>query len=80
MSQPGTEPGSVSERDRSPVPDAPAPAPSPGGPAAAASTPAVPETLALLETLAERPLSEHPDVYQRAHSRLQQALTEIDDA
>jgi hypothetical protein len=46
----------------------------------AATTPAVAETLGLLDTLADRPLAEHPDIYQRAHTRLQQALAEIDDA
>ena len=33
-----------------------------------------------LESLAERDLVEHPDVYQRIHSELQSALAAIDNA
>ncbi|MCW2657717.1 MAG: hypothetical protein JWR06_1910 [Jatrophihabitans sp.] len=34
----------------------------------------------LLDTLRDRPLAEHPDVYQRIHAELQGALMDIDDA
>ena len=64
MSEPGAESGGPSRDGASPVP----------------SSPAVAETLELLDELAGRPLAEHPDLYQRAHTRLQQALAEIDDA
>ena len=33
-----------------------------------------------LDTIGERDLAEHPDVYQRIHTELQAALTTIDDA
>ena len=33
-----------------------------------------------LETLGERDLAEHPDVYQRIHAELQSALATIDNA
>jgi hypothetical protein len=33
-----------------------------------------------LDTIADRDLAEHPDVYQRIHTELQTALTTIDDA
>ena len=33
-----------------------------------------------LESLGQRELAEHPDVYQRIHAELQSALTTIDDA
>jgi hypothetical protein len=33
-----------------------------------------------LDQLAERPLAEHPEAYERIHSRLQESLTDIDDA
>lgn len=36
--------------------------------------------LAVLDTLGERPLSEHPDVYQQLHADLQATLAEIDSA
>lgn len=64
MSEPGAGSGQPSGNGASPVP----------------SSPAVAETLELLDSLAGRPLADHPDVYQRAHTRLQQALAEIDDA
>jgi hypothetical protein len=48
-------------------------------PIAGRSSP-VASALAELDTLAERELTEHPDVYQRIHSELQSALTAIDDA
>lgn len=38
------------------------------------------EALAALETVSERPLVEHPDVYQEIHTSLQSALTDIDGA
>ena len=38
------------------------------------------ERLAVLDTLAERPLAEHPDVYQQLHADLQATLAEIDSA
>jgi hypothetical protein len=36
--------------------------------------------LASLESLSERPLAEHPDVYQAIHTTLQDALADINDA
>lgn len=33
-----------------------------------------------LDTIADRDLAEHPDVYQRIHTELQAALSTIDDA
>jgi hypothetical protein len=33
-----------------------------------------------LDTIGDRDLAEHPDVYQRIHTELQAALTTIDDA
>jgi hypothetical protein len=38
------------------------------------------EQLAVLDTIAERPLSEHADAYQQIHAALQGALAEIDGA
>ena len=52
-----------------PEPEAPAVAESPGRAA-----------LAELAELAEKPVAEHPGVYQRVHSQLQGALNDIDDA
>lgn len=56
----------------------------PGEPAASGS-PAAPGSpvaaaLAELDTLSDRELAEHPDVYQRIHAELQSALSAIDDA
>lgn len=48
-------------------------------PAAAPQTP-VAAALRELDTLGERDLAEHPDVYQRIHSELQSALASIDNA
>lgn len=63
---------------------------SPGAPSspaapAASSSPAVADSpvaaaLAELDTLSDRELAEHPDVYQRIHAELQSALSAIDDA
>jgi hypothetical protein len=36
--------------------------------------------LAVLDGLADRPLVEHPDVFQGLHAHLQAALAEIDSA
>ena len=36
--------------------------------------------LAELDALGEQPVAEHPAVYQRVHSQLQSALSDIDDA
>lgn len=36
--------------------------------------------LAELDTLSERDLSEHPEIYERIHAELQSALSAIDDA
>ena len=33
-----------------------------------------------LDTVAQRPLAEHPDAFARVHAGLQQALSDIDDA
>jgi hypothetical protein len=51
-------------------------------PATAHGTPETPVAAALreLDTLADRELAEHPDVYQRIHAELQAALTTIDNA
>jgi len=38
------------------------------------------DRLRVLDTLADRPLSEHPDVYQQLHADLQATLAEIDSA
>jgi hypothetical protein len=38
----------------------------------------VDDALGLLDTLRERPLEEHPDVFQEIHTRLHQALSDID--
>ena len=38
----------------------------------------VEDVLAPLDTLAERPLEEHPDVFQQIHTTLQASLTDID--
>ncbi len=44
--------------------------------------PASPVAVAMreLDTIGDRDLAEHPDVYQRIHTELQAALTTIDDA
>jgi hypothetical protein len=39
-----------------------------------------PDRLAVLDQLADRPLQEHAEVYQRVHADLQAALAEIDGA
>lgn len=78
-----------------PVP-VPVPVPAPGpvseaatgpanGTAGATDAAAEPETpvaaaMRELETLGERDLGEHPDVYQRIHAELQAALATIDNA
>jgi hypothetical protein len=49
-------------------------------PAQPRSESAVSRAIAQLDGLAERPLAEHPDVYQRVHEALQGALADIDDA
>jgi len=49
-----------------------APEPAAASPVAAA--------LAELDTLPERELAEHPEVYQRIHAELQSALATIDNA
>jgi hypothetical protein len=36
------------------------------------------EVAATLETLAQRPLAEHGEVYEQLHARLQRTLAEID--
>jgi len=36
--------------------------------------------ITLLERLPDRPLAEHPDVYQQIHTHLQHALADINDA
>jgi len=41
---------------------------------------ALAERLSVLDTLAERRLQEHPDVYQQLHADLQATLAEIDSA
>ena len=38
------------------------------------------QELAVLESIAERPLPEHADAYQQIHGALQQALADIDSA
>ncbi|MFI5038800.1 MAG: hypothetical protein ACHQCG_02560 [Solirubrobacterales bacterium] len=59
----------------------PAPAPVPGPvPGAPRSDSPVTRAIASLDGLAERPLAEHPDVYQQVHEALQGALADIDDA
>lgn len=66
----------------SPIPAAEglaAPAAEPPAGAQSTSTP-VAAAVGLLDTLHERPLAEHPDVYQRIHAKLQGALADIDDA
>ena len=40
----------------------------------------VEEALAELDTLPQRELAEHPEVYQRIHAELQSALATIDNA
>lgn len=62
--------------------------PASAGPGVQGSVPApqqpntteVAAALAALDTLPERELSEHPDLYQRIHADLQGALNAIDDA
>jgi hypothetical protein len=54
------------------TPDPPAADERPGG--------VVDAALAPLDSLADRPLAEHPDVYQSIHRTLQDALAEINDA
>jgi hypothetical protein len=49
-------------------------------PAPAAGDSSVTAALTELDTLDERDLAAHPDVYQRIHSELQRALSSIDDA
>jgi hypothetical protein len=39
---------------------------------------AAPDPIARLDTLSERPLHEHTDLYDEIHARLQAALAEID--
>jgi hypothetical protein len=53
-----------------------------GAGASAAGTVSSPVMAAMreLDTIADRDLAEHPDVYQRIHTELQTALTTIDDA
>jgi hypothetical protein len=56
-----------------------------GAPAAEAAARQVAESpvraaLTELDALAEKPVAEHPGVYQRVHSQLQNALSDIDDA
>jgi hypothetical protein len=67
--------------------DAEAPSVTPASvtPASAPPAPAEPGTpvasaLRELDTLGDRELGEHPDVYQRIHAELQSALTAIDNA
>lgn len=43
-------------------------------------SPAEPDRLADLDTIADRPLAEQVEVYQRLHGELQQTLAEIDTA
>jgi hypothetical protein len=69
------------------VPDVPVASSSPEVPdvPVATSSPEVersPVAAALteLDTLSERELAEHPEVYQRIHAELQAALSAIDDA
>lgn len=50
----------------------------PAGPAEATSSTS--PVAAELESLADLPLSEHPDLYQRIHEDLQGALADIDGA
>ena len=38
------------------------------------------QRLSVLDGLEQRPLSEHPDVYQQLHADLQATLAEIDSA
>lgn len=53
----------------------------PGGEAAdAPSSEAATDRLAVLSTLDDRPLHEHPEVYQGLHEALQASLAEIDSA
>ena len=40
----------------------------------------VADAIAELDTLAERDLAEHPEVFERIHGELQSALRTIDDA
>jgi hypothetical protein len=49
-----------------------------GAPERAAGSGRIEAALAGLETLGERPLSEHAEVYEQVHTRLQAALSEID--
>ena len=55
----------------------PRPSLTPAPPPAGSS---VTRAIAQLDGLAERPLAEHPDVYQQVHEALQGALADIDDA
>jgi hypothetical protein len=55
-------------------PGEPTDAPAPGG------VDAVAATVARLDELAQRELSEHPAVFQDIHAALQDALASIDDA
>ncbi len=61
-----------------PVPGAAGPGPATAGNAADASR--LEQDLAVLDTLADRPLTEHVAAYEQLHGRLQAALTEIDNA
>lgn len=54
--------------------------PSTPPPAPADTSAILAERLRVLDTLADRPLVEHPDVYQQLHAELQATLAEIDSA
>jgi len=72
---PGDQAAEKAEAAEAAVPDAPDAAARP-----AADESAVARALRELDTLPERELAEHPDVYQRIHAELQSALATIDNA
>jgi hypothetical protein len=53
--------------------------PANGGNASESAEPAA-VAAALLDSLASRPLAEHPDAYEQVHEHLSEALASIDDA
>lgn len=68
-----------------PAPSAPSVTTAAGTPGAAAEqaapiTTRVADAVRSLDDVAERPLAEHADLYQRVHAELQSALAEIDGA
>jgi len=75
--------GAVDESAAPAAEPAAASAPEPSGAPAAQSTAEVSSVAAALtelDTLPDRELAEHPEVYQRIHAELQSALATIDNA